>query len=117
MTQQVCSEVLVHPAVDVFENESAYVLTIEVPGATKDDVDLTLEKGVLSISATASSSVPEGYERVSGDCSARRFQRSFRLSQDVDHSGIDASVKDGLLTINLPKSVAAKSHKLEVKEG
>jgi len=117
MTNQVCSEVLVHPAVDVFENETSYVLTIEVPGATKEDVDLTLEKSVLSISASANACIPEGYSPVSGDCSARRYQRAFRLSDDVDQSGIDASVKDGLLKVVLPKSVAAKSQKLEVKEG
>ena len=104
--------------VDVREDETQFHVVAELPGLAKDDVDITLEDGVLTISGEKKDERDEnkdGYhlrERHYG-----RFSRSFRLPTDVDESKIEAHLKDGLLTVDVPKTEAAKPKSIKVKAG
>ena len=104
------------PSVDVREDEKHFTFVAELPGLTKDDVDVTVENGVLTIKGEKKGENEEkndSYhvrERYYG-----RFARSFRLPEQVDSEKIDATLKDGLLTVTLEKSEAILPKKIAVK--
>lgn len=105
------------PAVDVEENENAFVVTAELAGLSEDDVELSLENGVLSISGEKREEREEGnkeagrhiYERRYG-----RFERNFSLPRTVDADKVDATFKNGVLTVTLPKTAAAKPRRIAI---
>lgn len=104
------------PAVDVREEDNAYLLEVELPGLTEKDIDLKVENGILTIS---SKKEKESEEKKKGYIRKERryysFCRSFALPEHVDVDGISASFRNGLLEVNIPKSEAAKPKLIEVK--
>lgn len=107
----------VRPKVDIYETPEAWMLVLDVPGADETGTEVSLEKQVLSIKADVTDSVPEGFERMHSEFLPRRFERSFRVPEEIDSSGIEASVKNGVLRVKLPKSIAARPHQVPVKAG
>lgn len=103
------------PRVDIVEGSEAYRVHADLPGLVKEDVNITLEDGVLTISGErrndfTGDEVCHLNERAQG-----RFSRSFTLRNTVDIDKIDASFKDGVLTVTLPKVESAKPRKIEIK--
>jgi len=101
---------------DVAETDSAYTVRAELPGVSIDDVEITIENNVLSISGEKS----ERKERADQDVrlSERRygrFHRAMRLPRGVQADAVDAGYSDGVLTITLPKSEKAKAKRIEVR--
>ncbi len=104
------------PAVDVSEEQEAYVVKVELPGVSKDDVKITLESNILTIRGEkkAESEVKQkDYHRT--ERSYGSFQRSFTLPNTVKNDKIDAVYKDGILTVSLPKAEESKPKQIEVK--
>jgi len=104
------------PAVDVAEENDAYVVKVELPGVNKDDVKITLESNILTIRGEkkVENEVKEkNYHRTERSYGA--FQRSFTLPTSVKSDEIDAVYKDGILTVALPKAEEAKPKQIEVK--
>ncbi len=106
--------VVVRPRVDLFETNASYFLRVEVPGADESQVDIQVERDVLTLSAVADLPVPAGFQSTYGAAGRRRYERAFKLAEDVDVTRIDAEVKSGLLTLSLPK-VQPSVHKVSVK--
>jgi HSP20 family protein len=104
------------PAMDVTENEQRYTLTVELPGSTKDDVHVELQEGMLTIHGEKKSEREEKKEhrRYVERCYGS-FSRSFRLPPDADAEHLDASFKDGVLTITIPKTEEAKPRSIAIK--
>lgn len=104
-----------HPKVDVAEFEDRYEVHADLPGLKKEDINVTLEKGVLTIEGEkkrSSETKADDYlrtERVYG-----KFSRTFNLGDSVDASKISAAYKDGVLTLGLPKSEVVKPKAIEV---
>lgn len=104
------------PAVDITEEENEYIVKVELPGVSKDDVKITLESNVLTIRGGKNmekESKNENYHRM--ERSYGSFQRSFTLPITVKGDKIDAVYKDGILSITLPKAEEAKPKQIEVK--
>ena len=104
------------PAVDVQERDEAYQVKVELPGVDKDDVKITMEDNILTIRGEKKQekdSKNSNYHRV--ERSYGSFQRSFTLPTSVKHDKIEASYKDGILSIALPKAEDAKPKQIEVK--
>lgn len=103
------------PAVDLKENKKGYVVQADIPGVDPKDIDVTLEKGVLTIRGNRKEEHrDEGddfhrVERFSGS-----FSRQFSLP-DADEDGVEAKMKDGVLEIHVPKSEKAAARKIEIK--
>ena len=103
------------PAVDVREEENRYVVEAELPGMSEKDIEVKLDGSVLSISSKRQEEKEEereGYLRRERRSSA--FHRSFSLPTDVKSEAVDAEFKNGLLTIDLPKTEASKSRTIDV---
>ena len=104
------------PAVDIQETEKAFVFTAELPGLEKEDVEITLEDNLLTVSGERSlEEKDEGdtYHRI--ERSYGKFSRSFSLPSQVDNSQVVAGFADGLLKIEVPKSEQAQPRKIEIK--
>lgn len=91
------------PRVDIHENDQAITLIADLPGVDRSDVDIMLEKNTLTLRAKAVAKAPEGYSLAHGEYETGDFERSFTVSEDVDPDAIAAEVRDGVLTVTLPK--------------
>jgi len=106
------------PALDISERKDAYVVTVEVPGVKPEDLDITLEDGLLTIQGerqfTAESSEQQ-FHRVERRYGA--FRRSITLPAHVLAEQIEASFEDGVLQILVPKAEEAKPKRIQVRPG
>jgi HSP20 family protein len=105
------------PAVDVFEDETGITLLADMPGVPKDQLELKVEGDELTIEGSVQSSTPEGLEAVYVEVRVPRFRRSFTLSRELDSARIDASLKDGVLTLRIPKQSHAQPRRIAVSAG
>ncbi len=108
------------PRVDVRESDAAYAISAELPGLEDKDVEVTVADGVLTLKGEKNAAVEEEREnyfrkeRVYG-----RFERSFRLPEEVEANKVMANFKNGVLTVGVPKSEEAQSvvHTVEIEAG
>jgi len=103
------------PQVDVYETENEFVLVADVPGAGEGDIDLSIEKDVLTLFAKAAEPTFEGFEPRWRGYGVGDWKRSFRLSEAVDREGVDAALKDGVLRVRLPKAKESMKRTIAVK--
>ncbi len=106
---------LVHPVVDVNETDDGYAMTAALPGVDESALTLSVENRTLTIDATNVVAVPEGHRPVRREFGPVRFRRVFELPDHVDPSGITASLKQGMLTVTLPKRDEVKPRRIKVK--
>ena len=104
------------PAVELSENDQSYTFTVEIPGVNKGDVHVDLQDGMLVIHGEKKSEREEKRERGRYvERSYGSFSRSFTLPGDADAERLDASFKDGVLKIVVPRSEAEKPRKIAIK--
>lgn len=102
------------PQVDIVERADDTVLTADLPGVDEHSIDISLEKNVLTIKGTADRKTSEGYRLAYGEYEVGDYERAFTLSDEVDKDRIQATVKNGVLRLVLPKATAAKTRKIVV---
>lgn len=110
-------EKVLSPAFDISETEKEYVITGEIPGTDVKDLDVTLLDGLLTVKGEKKQEKEdkdENYHRVERHYGS--FERSFRIPEKVKADKLEATYKDGILKIFLPKSEASEVKKIEVKE-
>jgi HSP20 family protein len=106
------------PALDISERKDAYLVTVELPGLKSEDLDITMEDGLLTIQGErhfANDSSEEQFHRVERRYGA--FRRSITLPAHVMAEGIQASFEDGVLQILVPKAEQAKPKRIQVRPG
>jgi len=104
------------PSVDLSEKEGKYLLKAELPGMTKDDISVTYEDGVVTITGKKETKKEEeGADYYVKESRYGSFTRSFRLPTGIDESKVDAQFKDGVLTVAMPKKEGEKSRKIDIK--
>jgi len=103
------------PRADIYETENEIIVLTDIPGANEETVDITLEKNVLSITAYVDAAIPSGFDIAYAEYEEGDYQRSFRLSDEIDRDKIEAVVNEGVLRLRLPKSQGAKTKKIAVK--
>lgn len=105
------------PAVDVYEDETGITLLADMPGVPRDQLELKVEGDALSIEGVVRALTPEGLEAVYAEVRVPRYRRTFTLSRELDAARIDASLKDGVLTLRIPKQAFAQPRRIEVQAG
>ena len=104
-----------HPAVDVLESKDAYLVRAELPGMKKEDIKVEVKDGTLVLSGESKSEKPaEGVQYRHVERVAAKFWRSFSLPESAKQDGIEATYKDGILEIRVPKAEQAKPRQIEV---
>ena len=105
------------PAVDVFEDESGITLLADMPGVPRDRLEIHVEGDTLQIEGSVNTPMPEGLEAVYAEVRVPRWRRSFTLSRELDTQRIDANLKDGVLTLRIPKQAHAQPRRINVDVG
>lgn len=103
------------PRVDVLEDGAGITLLADMPGVPKENLDLKVEGETLLIEGTVSASTPQQMEAIYVEVRVPRFRRAFTLSRELDPSRIEASLKDGVLTLRIPKQEHARPRRIDVK--
>jgi HSP20 family molecular chaperone IbpA len=110
-------EVFLRPAVDIYEDASRITMIADLPGVSRDRLDVQVDGTNLLIEGQAALDLPEDTEAVLADVRSTRYRRSFTLSKELEKDGISAEMKDGVLTLHLPKRAELQPRRIEVSVG
>jgi len=103
------------PAVNIAEGEAGITLFADMPGVSKERLTIKVEGDNLTIEGQAQIDVPENIELLHSEVRSPSFRRSFTLSRDLDPAKIEATLKNGVLQMHIPKSEEARPKRIEVK--
>jgi HSP20 family molecular chaperone IbpA len=109
------SEALLRAPVDIFEDSESLVLTADMPGVSKDHLNVRVEGDTLLLEGDVLFDLPEKAEAVYADVRSTAYRRSFVLSRELDTDKIQANLKDGVLSVRIPKHAAVRPRKIEVE--
>jgi HSP20 family molecular chaperone IbpA len=102
------------PATDIFETDQALIVIMEMPGVGKENVDVRVENDVVTIDGRIDFSKYEGIQPIYTEYNVGNYVRSFQLSSKIEQGRISAELKDGVMTLMLPKAERAKPRKIAV---
>ena len=105
-------DLFIRPAVDIFETEQGLTLVADLPGVVKEDLYIDIERGLLTVQADAKSHLKG--EPIRREFLHGNFYRQFQLPDEIDSEKIVAELNRGVLTLQLPKSEAAKPRRIEI---
>jgi HSP20 family protein len=103
------------PAADIFEGENDLTVILEMPGVEKSNVDIHVEDGILNVEGRLDLTKYQGLQPLYTEYNIGHYSRSFRLSSKIDQNKIAAEMKDGVLSLKLPKVEEAKPRTIQVK--
>lgn len=103
-----------YPRTNLYDKGDMFELVAEVPGLSKEDLDVKIQGNYLEINGKRQIKAPEGYRVHRSERSSASFTRSLTLPADVDSNKVSASLKDGLLVLSMPKSEAAKPRQISI---
>lgn len=101
-----------YPAADIYENDAAYVVALDLPGIDRGTLDISIDDNRLTIKGERSAREKTQHRR---ECPQGRFLRTFSVPASVDQKNIKASYKDGVLDVRLPKQAERKAQRVEIK--
>ena len=107
------AERYIKPAVDIIETEAGLVLIADIPGTAKEALDATVDKGILTVSAPVSLSMPG--RPLYTEFEFAHYYRQFSIPETLDHEKAKAELNNGLLTLTIPLAEAAKPRRIEIK--
>lgn len=108
-------EAVLRPAADIFEDDEGITLQLDVPGASKERLTLQVNRDRLDVDAEVRIEMPTGIEALYADVRSTHYQRTFALSSELETDKIDASLKDGVLTLRIPKRAEVRPRRVEVR--
>jgi HSP20 family protein len=103
------------PAVDIYELDDTVVLLADMPGVSEESIDITLEKNLLTIRGQVELQETEESEPTYVEYYVGDYERTFALSDEVDRNKIEATIKNGVLRLMMPKADEAKTRKITVR--
>src|SRR5258708_10199100 len=105
------------PVVDVFEDQTGITVVADLPGVSKDRLNVKVQDGQLVIEAEATVPTPDGLRLWHAEVQAPAYFRAFTLSPDFDTARIEANLQDGVLKLHIPRREEARPRRIEVKAG
>ena len=102
------------PVTDIFETEQALTVVLEMPGVSKESVEVGVENDVITITGRIDSSKYEGLQPLYTEYNIGNYSRSFQISSKIEQEGIEAELKDGVMTLVLPKAEKAMPRRISV---
>lgn len=108
------TDVVMQPAVDICEDTDGISLWVDMPGVSRDRLDIQVDRDTLVIEGHAQIDTPEGIKPIYADVRSTRYRRSFALSSELDTDQIEATMADGVLNLRIHKRAESKPRKIEV---
>ncbi|CAG9242940.1 Heat-shock protein [Burkholderia diffusa] len=115
--EQATRRITLTPAVDIYEGNQGVTLWADLPGVTKDKLDVKVHDSSLSIEAEAVVPTPANLRLQHAEVREPHFARTFTLSPDFDTSKIEANLQDGVLKLTIPRRDEARPRRIEVRTG
>lgn len=109
------AEAALTPAVDVIEDSGGITLYADLPGVSRDRLNLHVEAATLTIEAESSLTTPEGLNSSHTEVGLARFRRVFTLSKELDTQNVTAELAQGVLRLRIPKAAHAKARRIEIQ--
>ncbi|HMO22338.1 MAG TPA: Hsp20/alpha crystallin family protein [Candidatus Melainabacteria bacterium] len=106
---------VVSPAVDIYQSDDEFMLVTEMPGVNESTVEIVLDQGILTIEGKIERPSLDGFKLTHSEVVTGNYRRVFKLSEEVDTEKADAVMKDGILTLRMPKHERAKARKISVR--
>lgn len=103
------------PRVDVLEDDTGISLLADLPGVSKEQLDIEVDGETLTLEGRVAQDTPEGLQPAYVEVRVPRYRRAFTLSRELDTSRIEANLKDGVLTLRIPKQAHAQPKRIEVQ--
>jgi len=103
------------PAADVFEDAEGITLQLDMPGVARDRLHLETDKNSLLIEGNAQIDMPQGMAALHADVRSTFYRRSFVLSDELETEKTQANLKDGVLTVRIPKRAEVRPRRIEVR--
>ncbi|MDQ6685525.1 MAG: Hsp20/alpha crystallin family protein [Pseudomonadota bacterium] len=110
-------ELALRPPVDIIEDAAGITLTADLPGVVQEDLSIGVDGRTLTIEAPLKLGEAGSLVSVYAEVPANRYRRSFELSSELDTASVEALLRDGVLTLRLPKLERAKPRRIEVRAG
>jgi HSP20 family protein len=107
--------VVLRPPVDIYEDADGITLTADMPGVSRDRLTIEVDKDMLLVEGDARIDMSEGMEALYADVRSTRYRRSFTLSGELETGQIEASLKDGVLSVRIPKRAEVRPRRIEVR--
>ena len=107
---------LYRPLTDIIETDDGVELRMEMPGVSSEDVELALDRRVLTIKGRAQTTNREGFTLGYREYGEGDYERVFKLPEDLDGTAIEAQIGNGVLSVKLPRSEQAKPQRIEVRD-
>jgi HSP20 family molecular chaperone IbpA len=108
---------VLRPPVNIFEDAHGITIEADMPGVSRDRLTLQVDKDTLLVEGDAQIDMPAGMEALYADVRITHYRRSFTLSGELEPEKIEASLKDGVLTVRIPKRAELRPRKIEVQAG
>lgn len=108
------TDVVMQPAVDICEDTDGISLWVDMPGVSRERLDIQVDRDTLVIEGHAQIDTPEGIKPIYADVRSTRYRRSFALSSELDTDQIEATMANGVLNLRIHKRAESKPRKIEV---
>ncbi|MGI9302248.1 MAG: Hsp20/alpha crystallin family protein [Gammaproteobacteria bacterium] len=105
------------PPVDIYENDEAYSVMMDIPGAKKEGIHVSFSDGTLAVNADVPRQEKAGGRWVRHERRAGQYVRSLQLSESVDGKNISATYRDGILELTIPKPKRPEAQRVDIKVG
>jgi HSP20 family protein len=109
------SEPALRPPVDIFEDQDGLTLLADLPGVSKERLDVRVERDTLVVEGDLQIALPQEMQAVYADIRSTHYERRFALSDELETEKIEASLKDGVLTVRIPKRAESKPRRIEIR--
>jgi HSP20 family molecular chaperone IbpA len=102
------------PTTDIFETEEALTMVLEMPGVDRENIEISVENGVLTVEGKIDFTKYGGLQPVYSEYNIGPFRRAFRISSRIDQDKIKAEMQGGVITLILPKAEEAKPRRIDI---
>jgi HSP20 family molecular chaperone IbpA len=110
-------ELVLRPPTDIFEDAEGITLQLDMPGVSRERLNVQADRQALVVEGNAEIRMPEGMEALYAEVHSTRYRRSFTLSGELETEKIEANLKDGVLTLRIPKRAELRPRKIEIRTG
>ncbi|MCZ7566376.1 MAG: Hsp20/alpha crystallin family protein [Burkholderiales bacterium] len=108
-------ELVLRPPVDIYEDAEGITLQLDMPGVSRDRLDIQADRNALVIEGRGAIDMPQGMEALYAEVRSTSFRRSFALSSELEPEKIEANLQDGVLTLRVPRRAELRPRKIEVR--
>lgn len=108
-------EIVLRPPADIFEDADGITVQMDMPGVSKERLALQIKMNQLDVEGDAHIDMPQGMEALYADVRSMRYQRTFTLSSELETDKVEATLKDGVLVLRIPKRAELRPRKIEVR--